>query len=178
MLHWSLKLLASSWLRLGHADGLPLIYRMGGKFRGWKISCNSRFCLKISRVLIPPSTCIIFVSSATHEKREIKNPSKFSTRTIYQYCYSSPGSKVAQTERRWGSCCWGRGALPLKALPLPTPLMTIQPEGLLQYKSHLQRFWAATRTLVRSAYSTAVSSSNCFPTHPHTTLVILHRSFC
>ncbi len=29
-----------------------------------------------------PSTCIIFVSLATHEKREIKNTSKFSTRTV------------------------------------------------------------------------------------------------
>ncbi len=35
------------------------------------------------QVLIPPSTCIIFVSSATHEKCEIKNTSKFSTRMVY-----------------------------------------------------------------------------------------------
>ncbi len=34
---------------------------------------------KFSRVLIPPSTCIIFVSSATYE---IKNTSKCSTRTV------------------------------------------------------------------------------------------------
>ncbi len=60
-----------------------LHYRTGGKFRGWKISCNSRFCLRKFRGLIPPSTCIIFVSSATHEKREIKTTSKFSTRTVY-----------------------------------------------------------------------------------------------
>ncbi len=38
--------------------------------------------LEILRVLIPPSTCIIYVSSATHEKHEIKNTSKFSTRTV------------------------------------------------------------------------------------------------
>ena len=51
---------------------------------GWKISCNSRFCLcliqKISRVVVIPPSCIIFVSSATHEKREIKNASNFSTK--------------------------------------------------------------------------------------------------
>ncbi len=55
-------------------------YRTGGKFRAIQDFALFR---KISRVLIPPSTCIIFVSS-THEKREIKNTSKFSTRTVYQ----------------------------------------------------------------------------------------------
>ncbi len=53
-------------------------YRTGRKFRGVENSVQ----FKISQALIPLSTCIIFVSSATHEKREIKNTSKFSTRTV------------------------------------------------------------------------------------------------
>ncbi len=45
-------------------------YRMGGNFRAIQ-DCVLN-CTKISWVVIPPSTCIIFVPSATHEKREIK----------------------------------------------------------------------------------------------------------
>ncbi len=62
------------------------IYRTGGNiFEGGKFrAIQDCVLLKISRVLIPPSTCIIINnSSATHKKREIKNTSKFFTRTVF-----------------------------------------------------------------------------------------------
>ncbi len=51
-------------------------YRTGGKFRAIQDFALFR------KFRGPPSTCVIFVSSATHEKREIKNTSKISTRTV------------------------------------------------------------------------------------------------
>ncbi len=72
-----LQALFNERMRLARrADKVLVVYRTGenfdgGKFRAIKILPY----LENFAVLIPPSTCIIFVSSATHEKREIKNTS-------------------------------------------------------------------------------------------------------
>ncbi len=55
-------------------------------FEGGKFRAIPDFAL-FRKFRGPTSTCIIFVSSATHEKREIKTTSKFSTRTVYYFVF-------------------------------------------------------------------------------------------